>query len=117
LSESDRKPPAEPGRGISALESAQIAAFAAFRRPVGDADKAFCADAVALQRLGAAQAGCHINPSLTRSLYAGIEGTIHVVPGAGNWITVADPVDMFWTRQDRSTHQAPAGLFKPGRIL
>jgi hypothetical protein len=38
-------------------------------------------------------------------------------PDDGYWITVADPVDMIWTRRDGTTHHAPAGLFEPPRIL
>ncbi len=182
MSDPDRNPPAKTTRGVSALDPCQIAALAAFRRPGRDADKSLCADAVALQHLGGAQAGHDISPSLARRVYAGSEGTVHVVPGAGAvcyiavgasgetmvgtttttlaaadglghmrsgndqvvtlvgvlpdgghalqiidgagralavplspddgyWITVADPVDMIWTRRDGTTHHAPTGLF------
>jgi hypothetical protein len=187
MSERAWKPPARPDGGISAVEPAHIAAFAAFQRPVGDADKALCADADWLGRLGEAQARFDINPSLARRVYAGSQGTVYLVPGAGTLchisvaanggmfigttltaaaakdglvhvqggngpartlvgvlpagghdlrvvdreegavavplspddsycITVADPVDMFWTRRDGTTHHARPGLFKRRRI-
>lgn len=165
-----------------------MAAFAAFRRPVEDADKALRADADWLGRLGEAQARFDINPSLARRVYAGPHGTIYLVPGAGTLccisvaangamsigvtltasvakegfvhlhggtgsartlmgvlpagghdlrvvdrtegavavplspdesycITAADPVDMFWTTRDGTTHQARPELFKRRRIL
>jgi hypothetical protein len=187
MSERAWKPPARPDGGISAVEPAHIAAFAAFQRRVGDADKALCADAGWLGRLGDAQARFDINPSLARRVYAGPQRTVYLVPGAGTvcyisvaangammigttlttaaakegfvqvqsgdgpartlvgvlpagghdlrvvdraegavavplspddsyCITVADPVDMFWTRREGTTHQARPGLFNQRRI-
>ncbi len=180
------KPPARRDGGIPAVEPEHIAAFAAFQRPVGDFDKALCADADWLGRLGEEQARFDINPSLARRVFAGPQGTIYLVPGAGTlcyiwvaangatsigvtltasaakegfvhlhgWtgsarttvgvlpagghglrvvartegavavplssddsycITVADPVDMFWTTRDGRTHQARPDLFKRRR--
>jgi hypothetical protein len=187
MSERAWKPPARPDRGISALEPAHIAAFAAFQRPVGHADKGLCTDPEWLGRLGEAQARFDINPSLARRVCAGAHGTVYLVPGAetlcyisvaangatfigttltaaaakdglvhvqgGNGpartlvgvvpagghdlrvvdradgavavplspddsycITIADPVDMYWTRRDGTTHQSRPGLFKQRRI-
>jgi hypothetical protein len=93
VSERAWHPPARPGGGISAVEPAQVAAFGAFRRPVGDADRALCADAVWLGRLGDAQAGNDINPSLARRVYAGSEGSVYVVPGAGALCYIAVGAD------------------------
>jgi hypothetical protein len=186
VSERPRKPAATPTGGIPAIEPEQVAAFAAFRRLAADTDRALCADADWLGRLGDAQAGHHINPSLARRVYEGSKGSIYLVPGGGAicyiaaaasgetvigttttevaaqaglgsvrggrntartfvgvlpygghdlqivdrtvgplalplspddgyWITVADPLDMFWTRRDGTVHHAPAHLFTPRR--
>jgi hypothetical protein len=77
MSERAWKPPARPDGGISAVEPAHVAAFAAFQRPVGDAGKALCTDPDWLGRLGEAQARFDINPSLARRVYAGPQATAY----------------------------------------
>jgi hypothetical protein len=63
---------------LDALEPGQMAAFRAFCRPRTAADEALAADSDAVARLGR-----DLNPELSRRVYAGVEGTIALVPGPG----------------------------------
>jgi hypothetical protein len=75
--------PAEPGRGVSDLDASQRAAFAAFQRVQGPDDVAICEDRRALTRLGVAQVGNDVNPSLARHVLARADGSVYLVPGRG----------------------------------
>jgi hypothetical protein len=65
-----------PTARFDALEPEQVAAFRAFQRPRTAADEALGADPDAVSRLGR-----HLSPELSRRVYAGVEGTIDLVPG------------------------------------
>ena len=65
-----------PTARFDTLEPEQVAAFRAFRRPRTAADEALGADPAAVSRLDR-----HLNPELSRRVYAGVEGTIDLVPG------------------------------------
>jgi predicted adenylyl cyclase CyaB len=64
VSDGHPEPAAQPGHGVSALDAEQTAAFAAFRRPVGDDDRALLKDAHAMRLLWDAQAGAEATLAL-----------------------------------------------------
>jgi hypothetical protein len=78
-----RDVPAEPRGGVSDLDASQRAAFTAFQRAQKPEDTAICRDERALARLGVAQAGNDVNPSLARRVLARSEGNVFLVPGRG----------------------------------
>jgi hypothetical protein len=59
-------------------DPAQVAAFAAFRRPVVKADHSLTDDPVTASDLRPG-----VDPVLARRVYAGSEGTLDIVPGHG----------------------------------
>jgi hypothetical protein len=78
-------------------DPAQVAAFAAFRRPVVKADHSLTDDPVTASDLRPG-----VDPVLARRVYAGSEA-----PWTScYWITVADPIAMRWTRPDGTTFPA-----------
>lgn len=91
-------------------DPAQVAAFAAFRRPVVKADHSLTDDPVTASDLRPG-----VDPVLARRVYAGSEGTLDIVPGHGTLTfisigadgsAVADPIAMRWTRPDGTTFPA-----------
>jgi hypothetical protein len=69
-------------------EPAQIAAFAAFRRPVRPADRSLADDPIM-----ASQLRSELDLELARRVYTGPEGTLDIVPGHGTMTFISISVD------------------------
>lgn len=78
-----------PTGGVSALQTAQKAAFAALRRPQTDADRALADDQGALQTLADAQSASGVNPSLARSVYSVAGNQLSLIPGTNSLCLLA----------------------------
>jgi hypothetical protein len=76
-----REPPAEPDRGVAALDPRQRAVFTAFARPQEPADTVICDDDRGLACLGGHQAGNAVNPSLARRVLTCDQVSMYLLPG------------------------------------
>ena len=82
VSEGDQLP--EDDDGLTALEPAQLAGFAAFSRAAEQTDRGVATAPTAAPHLSPS-----LNPRLARRVYAGEQGSIYVVPGPGSLCSVS----------------------------
>jgi hypothetical protein len=108
-SESSGPGQAQPVGGVAAPDAEQLGAFVAVRRGATAVDQRVAHDQDALKTLQGSQASAQANPSLGRNVYAGDNGSVFLVPGAGTLCLLVSGNAFGWVATCATNAQAIAG--------
>lgn len=108
-SESSGPGQAQPAVGVAAPDAEQLGAFVALRRGTTAVDQRPAHDPDALKTLQGSQANAQTNPSLARNVYAGENGSVFLVPGAGTLCLLISGNAFGWVATCATNAQAIAG--------